>query len=113
MSGRPEHDDRYPEHEKLRAVKDKSQSIGEFIEWLPSQNLMLARKVCPHGYWPMETCEESKYCRRGEEREHLWPAPEQINTLLARFFSIDQTALDEEKDRMLEEIRKVNDRAVS
>lgn len=24
----------YPEHDKLSAIKDKSQSIGEFLEWL-------------------------------------------------------------------------------
>jgi hypothetical protein len=27
----------YPEHEKLKAIKDKSQAIGEFIDWLESE----------------------------------------------------------------------------
>ena len=26
----------YPEHEKLSAIQEKSQAIGEFIEWLHS-----------------------------------------------------------------------------
>ena len=25
---------KYPEHEKLSAISDKSQACGEFIEWL-------------------------------------------------------------------------------
>ena len=26
--------DEYPEHTKLRAVSDRSQAIGEFLEWV-------------------------------------------------------------------------------
>lgn len=29
----------YPEHEKLRAISDKSQAIGEFLEWLETGGL--------------------------------------------------------------------------
>ena len=33
----------YPEHEKLRAVKDRSQTIGEFVEWLEDQGTVHCR----------------------------------------------------------------------
>jgi hypothetical protein len=33
----------YPEHEKLRAVADQTQAIGEFTEWLESKGIFLAR----------------------------------------------------------------------
>ena len=26
----------HPEHDKLTLVRDKSQTIGEFLEWLPT-----------------------------------------------------------------------------
>lgn len=31
----------YPEHDKMLAVQDKTQAIGEFVEWLESQGVQL------------------------------------------------------------------------
>ena len=33
----------YPEHDKLRAIADQTQAIGEFIEWLEGKGIFLAR----------------------------------------------------------------------
>jgi predicted amidophosphoribosyltransferase len=40
----------YPEHEKLKAVRDRSQCVGEFLEWLAEKGLyvvhLLKRVKC-------------------------------------------------------------------
>jgi hypothetical protein len=78
----------YPEHEKLKAIVDKSQAIGEFIEWLGYQGIHLA-----------------EYHKNGEwlQRTNM-----PIRNLLAEFFDIDQKKIDAEKDAMLEEQRRLN-----
>jgi hypothetical protein len=81
----------YPEHEKLHKIKDKSQAIGEFMEWLESQGVHLAR-----------------YNASGE---YLWPAPLNIQNRLAEFFGIDRDKIEEEKLAMLDLQRKLNEEA--
>lgn len=74
----------YAEHQKLRAVKRESQAIGEFIEWLHANNLMIADR---------DTSEED---------------PRGIERMLADHFEIDLQRIAEEKDAMVEEMRRVN-----
>ncbi len=78
----------YSEHEKLKKIQDKSQCVGEFLEFLGLKQL----SVCeykdpetsdwdgPEGYWPDRTTTEA---------------------LLAEFFKIDTVKLEEEKVDML------------
>lgn len=82
----------YPEHEKLKAVKDRSQCVGEFIEWLGENN--------------MAVCEFT-----GGNIDHWWPTGKPIRKLLAQFFEIDEEKLEAEKRQMLEEQRELNRRA--
>lgn len=84
----------YPEHEKLRAVKDKAQAIGTFIEWLSSEGLVLAR-------WH----QHDEICHNCD-RDDLVPDRASIEQLLARYFEIDLLKLDDEKRDMIEELRK-------
>lgn len=77
----------YPEHEKLAAVKDQSQAIGEFLDWLNGDGVHLAR-------WD-------------EEWDRYFPVHESINALLARRFGIDLDRIEAEKRAMLDEIRAV------
>ena len=87
----------YPEHQKLQKIQDKSQSIGEFLEWLGESGFTVCRWVdgykddmgewVPSGYYPN---------KRSTER------------LLADFFDIDLKKIEEEKQKMLKELRKVN-----
>lgn len=72
-----------PEHDKLRAVKDRSQACGEFLDWLRD-----------HGY---------VLCERAEEE--LVPAFKRTEQILAEFFEIDLDALEREKREMLAELR--------
>jgi hypothetical protein len=77
--------DKYPEHAKLAAVRDKSQAIGEFLDiGLGQQGLYLA--------------------------ESGVPTFKSIPDILARYFEIDQNALEREKQAMMEEFRERRER---
>lgn len=78
----------YPEHEKLKAIKDRSQACGEFIEWLNhSKRIHLAEYS--HG--------------------ELYPTTKSLLDLLADFFEIDRQKLEDEKLAMLAEQRRLNE----
>ncbi len=78
----------YPEHIKLARVKDYSQAIGEFLEWLPTKGYVVAE------YFREEV----------SGKVQLLPAYKTIQDLLAEFFEIDQKKLEEERRHMLEAI---------
>lgn len=81
---------KYPEHDKLHAIKDQSQVIGEFLDlFLPSKGIVLMERF------------RDRY-------EDYVPTRRSIPSLLAEFFGIDQDKLDAEKKAMLEEMRKNN-----
>lgn len=81
----------YPEHEKLHAIKDKSQAIGEFLDFfLPSKGIVLMERF------------RDRY-------EDYVPTRRSIYSLLAEFFNIDQDKLDAEKKAMLTVLREAND----
>ena len=99
---------KYPEHEKLEKVKDKSQACGEFLEWL----------LGPRGYQLGEYHEHVDDCwlpnenqldgrRRmcGMDAQTIYPVPLNVRKLLAEFFEIDEDKLDKEKRAMLDELR--------
>jgi len=75
----------YPEHDKLSAVADKTQAIGEFFEWLESKGIFLARYV-----------EGSNYPR------HVHG----FRDLLAEWAGIDENKLEAEKRQMLANLRQ-------
>lgn len=79
----------FPEHKKLRAIKDRSQVIGEFLEWLQGEKGFALATWCSHG-------------------EFLDPARFNVNQLLAEFFEIDQEKLEAEKLAMLDQMRTAN-----
>lgn len=83
--------ERYPEHEKLKALGGKNDVVGRFIEWLRES-----------GY---EICALSK---DGRDFEPLHRSTEQ---LLADHFDIDVKKLNAEKDAMLASLRKATQKA--
>ena len=72
----------YPEHEKLKQCE--SQKIGEFISWL-----------------------QGKYyiCQLLEDEERFHPIHDSIEDLLAQYFEIDLSVLENEKTEMLKSLR--------
>lgn len=114
---------RYPAHEKLQAVSDESQALGEFLD-LGLSRLGLAL------YETRDVSCECWACRRGEATwarglmahtdEELEsredgegpvrykqevPVVRSIQAILAAYFGIDQRKLDAEKQAMLEAMR--------
>lgn len=113
---------KYPEHEKLEAVQNQSQQIGEFLDMgLPKLGLMLYEER----YFDCEC----QYCENGEgtlsnhrflEKEkgrldekrgvalypRMSPTFKTIRQILAEHFGIDQAKIDAEKDQMLKEMHE-------
>ena len=83
-------DEKYPQHNKLHAVVDQSQAIGEFIDWLSDEKGVT---LAHHERW------------EGYDNPQYVPYRRSIQGLLAEFFDIDLTALDDEKRAMLDAIR--------
>lgn len=73
---------KYPEHAKLRKIHDKSQVIGEFLDF--------------SGY---------DLCEFDPSTGDLEPVSGRIEEILAKYFEIDLDAPEQEKQTMLEELR--------
>ena len=123
--------EQYPEHEKLQLVKDRSQAVGEFIEWLlRNYSICQWQDEGNNGLPYYVTATEDDLLRIGEESgsRHSWevmqartngirnpeyeswpegyyPERRSITDWLADYFTIDQQKLDDEKRQMLEAIR--------
>jgi hypothetical protein len=77
---------KHPECDKLLAVKERSQAIGEFLEWLTGE-----KGVVLATWFPPGRLESGGY---------------RIEKLLAEFFEIDLDKVEQEKRVMLEELRE-------
>ena len=75
-----------PELDKMRAARDTSQTIGDFIDWL--------------SYNDMRICD---YCDYGEGEYH--PTRLTIEQLLAKYYEIDLNKVEEERCAILNELR--------
>jgi hypothetical protein len=79
----------FPEHDRLDMIKDKSQTIGDFVMvFLPSKGIYLSTL--------------------GMDADTLLPNMTPIQDLLAEYFGIDRNRLDQEKLKMLDQIREAN-----
>ena len=104
----------YPELEKLSAISDKSQAIGEFLEWvLEKKGAFLALDVeweedkptvAAYGLDP----EDPDYETRKVKRQATCPLTCSVDDLLAEFFEIDQGKVDKERRAMLKAMREAN-----
>jgi hypothetical protein len=72
----------YPEHDRLEAIKDESQAIGEFLEFGPG-----------------------RLCEWNEDTEEFLPIYGPIETILAGYFDIDLVKIEAEKRAMLDKMR--------
>jgi hypothetical protein len=123
----------YPEHDKMLRIADKSQAIGDFIEWLSTEkHVQLMTWVdmdeevpcsgtifreCIDGF-ASDSLDDQKatsvpcqHCHgKGTMNQHFegWlPQPATIQSLLAQHFDIDEKAIEREKRAMLERMREV------
>lgn len=122
----------YPEHEKLRAVSDLSQAIGEFIEASEMRGLHLCEVAttieCHFVSWETRDGAPLRRCVNGVLVDHegdeigdcsdcdgtgeverteprYYPTGRTITSLLAEHFDIDLNVIEAEKRAMLESLR--------
>lgn len=84
-----EFDKQYPEHAKLKQVHEETQWLGEFLDWLGRQGIILAVYT---------------------DRDYLVPAPARnngIQSILAEYKNIDLRKIDSEKKTMLEQMKSL------
>lgn len=80
-----------PELDKMLAVKEKSQAIGEFLEWLDGQEIMLAE-------WTGSNCDECG-------KEVLMLMVMHREKLLAKYFEIDLNKCEQERQQILADLK--------
>lgn len=78
-----------PEHDKLSAVRERSQEIGGFLAWAQEREIILAVPRGPGDGPP--------------DPGTVWyvPCHRSVTDLLAQYFEIDLSALEREKRAML------------
>ena len=114
----------YPEHEKQAKVKEQAQTIGEFLEWLASQDIQLHERPTKEAViarmkgLPVDNdhCPEcgkrtEKYCSQcrvgivNDYWDTYFPVRKTIEQILARYFEIDLNQIEEENRQLLDKIR--------
>ena len=121
----------YPTLDKILALRDKTQTVGEFLDWLQQQGYIICKyredeKVpCFHcegtGYDPQLNSRGGRsvcgvcgwaFDAKGDgyitEISGYYPAYVSIDSLLHQFFDIDAAQEEKEKMMILEEIRLKN-----
>lgn len=78
-----------PELDKMLAVNDKSQVIGEFLDWLRNDKDYVLAEYCT-------------------DDDNLYPTHSSIETLLADFFGIDLKKIEEERRAILKSLDSAN-----
>jgi hypothetical protein len=114
----------YPEHEKLEAVAETSQKIGDFLEEMNQREgwslCVWSEQYEERLHWPHRR--RSTYfhtepdpviqgppdLRRHDLRDEWLPVRGSISDKLARFFGIDLDVLEAEKRAMLVAIRALH-----
>lgn len=87
----------YPEHEKQRKILNDAQAIGKFIDWLHQKGMCIAK-------------EDGFHSEENSPWSFLVRYKYSINQILAEHFKIDLNKIEEEKEDMLNEFRKINNK---
>lgn len=127
MSTKPKQETKWPEHEKLEKISDKSQVVGDFLSWLAEEKRVVLGHYpmlaldCDCGWAKLRPQIGCPKCNgKGtvldasgepvlEESETLQIfMDKRLEVLLAEFFKIDQNKIEKEKRAMLSTMRKAN-----
>jgi hypothetical protein len=90
----------YPECEKLKAVHEKSQTIGEFLEWLEGEKGVTLAKGHEHD----EDCDGGPDNKCPIGTDSLYPLHYHTEQLLAEYFKIDLRKVEAEHREMLKNL---------
>lgn len=86
-----------PQLARVQASKDKAQVIGEFLEWLEEQGLV----VCRWEEWDEEVDPGDGLKKWQAHRKGFVSSGKSIDTLLHEYFEIDAAAEEEERRALL------------
>jgi len=96
-----------PELDKLSKVREKSQAVGEFLDWLAEEKRIVFSVHHEHD----EECRNSNGSRIcGLNNYELVPTHFTHERILAEFFGIDLNKVEQERRALLDEIRAVQTR---
>lgn len=98
---------KYPEHEKLEAVAERSQAIYDFVEFVGGQGWNFRKEgtykdIITIGGWPTSAPETQKEV---DQTLLVLMGEGTLRNLLGEFFDIDLAKIEQEKRAMLAEIR--------
>lgn len=84
----------YPELAKMKSVQAETRTLSQFVDWLEENNMRICVRTKGSGAYapPYESTSE------------------RYEQLFARFFEIDLDKVEQERQQMLEEQRKLNER---
>jgi len=93
-----------PELDKMHEVKDKSQAIGEFLEWLRDEKNYTVMRWSKKRDWDDYKEDDPE----GDEDSNLGgiPVRDTIEQLLADYFDIDLKKVEEERRMILDTMRR-------
>ena len=104
-----------PELDRMSKVKDKSQIVGEFMDWLRDTKGLTFAKYHEHGddCWALHEhddlcipkCKAEREMTCGVSEERLLPYTLNMERVLAEFFDINLDRAEKEKRSILEHIR--------
>lgn len=103
-----------PECDKMLAVREKSQAIGEFLEWLQSgeaddskfkRSIFLGAYIINTQVWNGNEYEDLPEDEWEVSETRILPFRYSVEALLAKFFGIDLAKVEKERRALLEEIR--------
>ena len=86
----------YPEHEKLKALDNANQIVGDFLSWLGENGYEVAAR---HKH--SDGCWGEKFRECGYRDGELAPVHRTVSQWLAAYFEIDENHLEQEKREML------------
>jgi hypothetical protein len=96
-----------PECDKLHSVKDESQIIGNFLDWLFSNGKVLC-KWEDTKYYDKNGNLTDKYNRDGySDLEGYYPTRDSIENLLAEYFEVNMDKVNKEREELLNWIQKI------
>jgi hypothetical protein len=106
---------KYPEHERMRAVHDKAQLLGAFLEWLESDGRRVAEyhehrgEECAHARGEPHGCgkvgEASPYYLQPMYTWEPNGRGDRTERVLAMYLDIDLEKIRDEKELMYQELR--------
>ncbi len=98
----------YPEHEKLHAIKEKSQACGDFLEWLlgPRRYHIGEYHVHTDACWDEGESQTERRRTCGTPTGVLYPTSINVRKLLAEFFEISEEKIETEKRAILDVLQQ-------